>query len=583
MHDDCANALPPQQHTFASFLSRDTTYDLIGNIWRLVHPVVPTSAALPDHHDESDDGEPDDDAISDAGIASGVDQGVAEGSRVRRRLRGFRRPRGGTGESTGGSAAKRVAENEAGENGAKGGRGGGSGMASARPGSPRGAGGKTVEKVHPPTVDTCPTLKNLKEVCMDTVFPSAPEKIYNLMFTSGFMKDFWTENQKLMGACPRRLSAPVNNVLIECSGGSRADLQIGDWAPQTSGSNLLARSFSYIKPLNGSIGPKQTKCLITDESAHVDFDDFVCVITTTRTPDVPSGSAFAVKTRTSMTWSKGNSCRVVVTTGVEWSKSSFIKGIIEKSCIDGQKTYHADLEKAMRAYIATHRNEFVEKGQDVDSTSLDPSRAGAEDGGAGGGSPVDGGAVATSTTSAGAGASIAADVAQNWATPLLEALEPVADLVAQQSLKTLALGVVVAVLVISNLWTLSSRPAKGASLHPAERGRYRQGAAGEASAGSRGGREGANDDPRSPNEVASAVRDVLQDYFAQAGRAAAVGVHESEGDQGAPAAPVGTKAWRVEVDEIEASLDRLEERITGLRASLRDVSVSSTAPAVEVD
>ncbi|GAA5926093.1 hypothetical protein JCM1841_003216 [Sporobolomyces salmonicolor] len=547
------------RHTFASFLSRDTTYDLIGNIWRLVHPVVPTSAALPDHHDESDDGEPDDDAISDAGIASGVDQGVAEGSRVRRRLRGFRRPRGGTGESTGGSAAKRVAENEAGENGAKGGRGGGSGMASARPGSPRGAGGKTVEKVHPPTVDTCPTLKNLKEVCMDTVFPSAPEKIYNLMFTSGFMKDFWTENQKLM------------------------DLQIGDWAPQTSGSNLLARSFSYIKPLNGSIGPKQTKCLITDESAHVDFDDFVCVITTTRTPDVPSGSAFAVKTRTSMTWSKGNSCRVVVTTGVEWSKSSFIKGIIEKSCIDGQKTYHADLEKAMRAYIATHRNEFVEKGQDVDSTSLDPSRAGAEDGGAGGGSPVDGGAVATSTTSAGAGASIAADVAQNWATPLLEALEPVADLVAQQSLKTLALGVVVAVLVISNLWTLSSRPAKGASLHPAERGRYRQGAAGEASAGSRGGREGANDDPRSPNEVASAVRDVLQDYFAQAGRAAAVGVHESEGDQGAPAAPVGTKAWRVEVDEIEASLDRLEERITGLRASLRDVSVSSTAPAVEVD
>lgn len=83
---------------------------------------------------------------------------------------------------------------------------------------------------------------------------------------------------------------------------------------------------SYIKPLNGSIGPKQTKCLLTDENAHVDFDDYVCVITTTRTPDVPSGSAFAVRTKTSMTWAKGNSCRVVVTTGVEWSKSSFIKG-----------------------------------------------------------------------------------------------------------------------------------------------------------------------------------------------------------------------------------------------------------------
>ncbi|GAA5886059.1 hypothetical protein JCM5296_007076 [Sporobolomyces johnsonii] len=540
------------RHTFASFLSRDTTYDLIGNIWRMVHPVVPTSAALPDHHDESDDGEPDDDAISDAGITSGVEQAMAEGSRVRRRLKGFRRPRGATGESTGGSVAKRVAENEAGEAGAKGSRGGGSGTTSARPGSPRGAGGKAVEKVHPPTVDTCPTLKNLKEVCMDTVFPSAPEKIYNLMFTSGFMKDFWTENQRLM------------------------DLQIGDWAPQTSGSNLLARSFSYIKPLNGSIGPKQTKCLITDESAHVDFDDFVCVITTTRTPDVPSGSAFAVKTRTSMTWSKGNSCRVVVTTGVEWSKSSFIKGIIEKSCIDGQKTYHADLEKAMRAYIASHRNEFVEKGQDVDSTSLDSVSAGADDGEAGRVSPVDGGAIAPSMSAgAGGGAATAADVAQSWTTPLLEALEPVVDLVAQQSAKTLALGVVVAVLVVSNLWTLSGRPARGSSLHPAERGRYLQGPAGEASVG--GARGGANDDRTSPDEVASAVRDVLHDYFAQAGRAAGV----QEGDQGSVAAPVGTREWRVEVGEIEASLDRLEERITGLRRSLRDVAVSVSSSAAE--
>lgn len=83
---------------------------------------------------------------------------------------------------------------------------------------------------------------------------------------------------------------------------------------------------SYIKPLTGSFGPKQTKCLISDETAHVDFDDYVCVITTTRTPDVPSGNAFSVKTRTALTWAKGNTCRVVVTTGVEWTKGSFLKG-----------------------------------------------------------------------------------------------------------------------------------------------------------------------------------------------------------------------------------------------------------------
>jgi hypothetical protein len=34
---------------------------------------------------------------------------------------------------------------------------------------------------------------------MDAVLPGTPEKIYNLMFASGFIKDFMRDNQKLMG------------------------------------------------------------------------------------------------------------------------------------------------------------------------------------------------------------------------------------------------------------------------------------------------------------------------------------------------------------------------------------------------
>ena len=44
----------------------------------------------------------------------------------------------------------------------------------------------------------------------------------------------------------------------------------------------------YIKPLTGSLGPKQTKCEITDETVHVDFDDYIATVTTTQTPKVPS-------------------------------------------------------------------------------------------------------------------------------------------------------------------------------------------------------------------------------------------------------------------------------------------------------
>ena len=200
------------QHIFASFLSRDTTYDLIGNIWRMVHPVVPTSAALPDSisamnhsHADSDDEMLDNENVPEGVVnASGVDAGSGGERRVRdrakRKLKGLSgRRRGGT-DATDKSTASLVSNGEQG-----GGAGGGGGTAS----TPRldkdntaktGGGSPPIPQMHAPTVDTCPTLKNLKEVCLDTVFPGKPEKIYNLMFTSGFMKNFWAENQKLTGA-----------------------------------------------------------------------------------------------------------------------------------------------------------------------------------------------------------------------------------------------------------------------------------------------------------------------------------------------------------------------------------------------
>ncbi|GAA5855517.1 hypothetical protein JCM8547_007868 [Rhodosporidiobolus lusitaniae] len=539
------------RHTFASFLSRDTTYDLIGNIWRMVHPVVPMSAGLPDayinssNHDarstaghshvESEDeggGAGGTEEGGGGGAGGGTSTGVEQPQKAKRRWR--RRPRGGTGESTkpaasGGSAdgSSTVARDGAGDSSAS---------AGGENGEKKGKNDSS-DKPHPPTVDTCPTLKNLKEVCMDAVFPGKPEKIYNLMFTSGFMKGFWGEDQKL------------------------TEIQISDWAPQASGSNLLARSMSYIKPLNGSIGPKQTKCLITDESAHVDFNDFVCVVTTTRTPDVPSGNAFAVKTRTSMTWSRGNACRVVVTTGVEWSKSSFIKGIIERSCIDGQKTYHADLEKAMRAYIATHRNEFVEEGQDPDSASLSGSHSEDydEDDGRGPGSPH---ATNAPGLPRGEGEKEEGRSAGPLA-PLWDVVNPLLETLTQQSPKTLLLGLVVVLLVLSNLWTLRSGSSSSSSpsQHPLDRvARARANPASALQDGAGG---------TAPHDVASAVRDVLHDYFAAAGHGGAVGVKPVQEKKEDRAKVEKVRSPREEVEKLEKLLDGVEERVRRLREELR--------------
>jgi hypothetical protein len=100
---------------------------------------------------------------------------------------------------------------------------------------------------------------------------------------------------------------------------------MSDWRPEAGGSNLLTRNMSYIKPLTGSLGPKQTKCELEEKTIHVDFDDYVSTLTTTRTPDVPSGGVFSVKTRTCIMWAGPASSKVVVSSVVEWTGRSFIK------------------------------------------------------------------------------------------------------------------------------------------------------------------------------------------------------------------------------------------------------------------
>ncbi|ORX34749.1 hypothetical protein BD324DRAFT_609913 [Kockovaella imperatae] len=198
---------------------------------------------------------------------------------------------------------------------------------------------------HPAT--KCDCASHYPETAMDASFPTTPEKTYNLMFNSGWLKEFMRDNQKLK------------------------DIESSDWQPKEENQHLI-KTTSYIKPLNGSIGPKQTQCHITDELEKCDFDMSISVLTTTRTPDVPSGGVFSVKTRTCLTWSPKNTTRVLVTSAVEWTGKSWVKGIIEKSCMEGQRQYHKDLENGMRAHIKQHATEFLGKEQqaeDLDTAS----------------------------------------------------------------------------------------------------------------------------------------------------------------------------------------------------------------------
>ncbi len=70
--------------------------------------------------------------------------------------------------------------------------------------SPTESGALSIGSVVPPThkATTCACGregKHYSELAIDTVIPGTPDRIYNLMFASGFLKDFMRENQKLEG------------------------------------------------------------------------------------------------------------------------------------------------------------------------------------------------------------------------------------------------------------------------------------------------------------------------------------------------------------------------------------------------
>ena len=116
------------------------------------------------------------------------------------------------------------------------------------------------------------------------------------------------------------------------------------------------RNYTYTKPLSGPIGPKQTKCNIEDKLIEYQPEKFYEVEQTTQTPDVPSGNSFKVKTKIFLSWASNNETKIYVVTSIEWSGKSWIKGAIEKGTIEGQKD-------SMKSMISTI-NLIVSQGSD---------------------------------------------------------------------------------------------------------------------------------------------------------------------------------------------------------------------------
>ncbi|KAF7521257.1 hypothetical protein G7054_g12500 [Neopestalotiopsis clavispora] len=324
------------KHVFASFTSRDSTYDLIVNIWKLGHPTLRSSlngvvleetggdktekvtdADIPLDHsgsgsdigeeEASEDGSDDvydedeegDDAIEvdTTAEASMID---AEADRAAAR------------KPSGALAANGITEKPA-----------------AGAPAPAGATDFPGPATHAPT-ECGDAATHYERPLADEVIAAPLGKVYNLVFgpaSANFMGKWLTNEQKCL------------------------DLQMDDKVGLTQDNK--SRGYTYIKPLNASIGPRQTKCVVTESIEGLDLEKAVNVLVVTQTPDVPSGNVFSVKTKYCLSWAENNATRVQVNCTIEWTGKSWIKGPIEKGANDGQIQYCKDLFGSLRAAISS--------------------------------------------------------------------------------------------------------------------------------------------------------------------------------------------------------------------------------------
>jgi hypothetical protein len=312
------------KHVFASFTSRDSTYDLIVKIWKLGHPGLKSSLngvrldetggdrtekidteSIGDSQtlsaSDEDSGDEDGDEVYDEDEENGVRPAVTQTPEAPATLDPppekavTRKPSGAV--TTNGTAEKP-------DEGA----------------APSSGGDFPGPATHAPT-ECGDAASHYDKIIGDDVIPAPLGKVYNLIFgpaSPAWMGKWLTAEQK-------------------CT-----ELQMEDKKGLTEDNKT--RAYSYIKPLYASIGPKQTKCLVSEQIENFNLEKAVNVLVTVQNPDVPSGNVFSVKTKYCLSWAENNSTRIQVNCTIEWTGKSWLKGMSPRRISHNHfmsPTYHA--------------------------------------------------------------------------------------------------------------------------------------------------------------------------------------------------------------------------------------------------
>jgi hypothetical protein len=287
------------KHVFASFASRDTTYDLIIKIWKLGHPQLQSS--LNGVRLEEPGGDRTEkietDSVSAVGShsISGSDVESEDGDDVYDEDED--EDEGEPGQTSDGQAVETEKAALRKVSGAV--------VPLEKPddGVPAGGADFPGPTTHAPT-DCGDAGTHYEKILGDELIPAPLGKVFSLLFgpaSATWMGKWITTDQK-------------------CT-----DLQMED--KRGLSDEIRSRTYSYIKPLYAPIGPKQTKCIVTEQIDNFDLEKAINISISTQNPDVPNGNIFVVRTKYCLTWGENNGTRVQVNCTIEWSGKSWLKGM----------------------------------------------------------------------------------------------------------------------------------------------------------------------------------------------------------------------------------------------------------------
>lgn len=304
-----------ERFTFASFMSRDSVFDLVSKVWRAnsasvngnlqlgideedLESLDPVSDYPQDEEDDEEEPENGDEALDTTAKSQ---QPTSPTQPMQSQTQAPNLDNGSDSSSDDDMVKEGEGDNE--------GQGQGEGdendgQTSADANTTNNANGPLT---HPPTsINYKPDPSDV--TILDDSIPAPVGVVFNLLFgpDTAFYKD---------------IIAKQGNINI----------------PTIPAFDANARQYQYVKPLNAPVGPKETRCLVEETVEKADYTDHCLVTQLTASPDVPSGNSFKVRTRIWLSWGPANSTKIFVVTNVQWSSKSWIKGVIEKNTYSGQK------------------------------------------------------------------------------------------------------------------------------------------------------------------------------------------------------------------------------------------------------